>query len=91
MMKADVNFKCHNCGASMTFNNFLKKIDTQLQKQYVLEKFRDGKTGKGSIVEDPKFHFEKPVFKKKKKLKLPKAIENPRASGYSDGKKIRSI
>ena len=82
MMKADVNFKCHNCGASMTFNNFLKKIDTQLQKQYVLEKFRDGKTGKGSIVEDPKFHFEKPVFKKKKKLKLPKAIENPRASGY---------
>ena len=75
MMKADVNFKCHNCGASMTFNNFLKKIDTQLQKQYVLEKFRDGKTGKGSIVEDPKFDFKKPVFKKKKKLKLPKAIE----------------
>ena len=62
MMKADVNFKCHNCGASMTFNNFLKKIDTQLQKQYVLEKFRDGKTGKGSIVEDPKFDFKKPVF-----------------------------
>ena len=82
MMKADVNFKCHNCGASMTFNNFLKKIDTQLQKQYVLEKFRDGKTGKGSIVENPKFDFKKPVFKKKKKLKLPKAIESARASGY---------
>ena len=36
-IKANTNFKCHNCGASMSFNNFLKEIDTVLQKQYVME------------------------------------------------------
>ena len=29
-VKSDVNFKCHNCGASITFNNFLKSIDPAL-------------------------------------------------------------
>ena len=32
-IKADVNFKCHNCGSSMTFSNFLKNIDTTMHKQ----------------------------------------------------------
>ena len=32
----------------MTFNSFLKKVDSTLQGQYSLEKFKDGKTGKGS-------------------------------------------
>ena len=26
-IKANVNFKCHNCGASMSLNNFLKTLD----------------------------------------------------------------
>ena len=26
-VKADMNFRCHNCGASMTLSNFLKEID----------------------------------------------------------------
>ena len=43
-VKADVNYKCHNCGASMTFSNFLKKVDPVLQKQYVFERFKDGHT-----------------------------------------------
>ena len=25
--KANTNYKCHNCGASMSLNNFLKKVD----------------------------------------------------------------
>ena len=40
-MKTNTNFKCHNCGASMSFSNFLKKIDTTLQKKYAVEKFKE--------------------------------------------------
>ena len=40
--KNNVIFKCHNCGASMSFNNFLKQIDGYLHKQYIMEKFKDG-------------------------------------------------
>ena len=79
-VKADVNFKCHNCGASMTFSNFLKQVDPTLQKQYVFERFKDNHTGRGTVVEEPIFKFEAPKFKKK--LKLPKASENPRSAGY---------
>ena len=33
-VKADVNFRCHNCGASMTFSNFLKQIDSTIPVSY---------------------------------------------------------
>ena len=69
-MKADVNYKCHNCGISMTFSNFLKKVDPVIHKQYVFERFKNGSTGRSTVVEDPKFEFEKPVFKTK--ITLPK-------------------
>ena len=78
-VKANTNFKCHNCGASLSFNNFLKEIDPVLHKQYSLEKFKEGHTGKNFVVETPTFEFKKPVFKAK--LNLPKASENPSASG----------
>jgi predicted RNA-binding Zn-ribbon protein involved in translation (DUF1610 family) len=79
-VKNNTNFKCHNCGASLSFNNFLKKIDPTLHKQYTLEKFKEGHTGKNFVVEQPKFEFKKPIFKKK--LDLPKASENPIAKLY---------
>ena len=79
-VKANTNFKCHNCGASMSLNNFLKKIDPVIQKQYALEKFKEGHTGRNFVVDEPEFKFEEPKFKTK--IKLPKAIENPRAAGY---------
>ena len=49
-IKADVNFKCHNCGSSMTFSSFLKKIDTTMHKQYVFERFKNNKTGRGTKI-----------------------------------------
>ena len=56
-VKNNTNFKCHNCGASLSFNNFLKQIDPTLHKQYTLEKFKEGHTGKNFVVEEPKFYF----------------------------------
>ena len=61
--KADMNFKCHNCGASTTFSSFLKTIDSTLHKQYVMEKFKERNVGRGSIIPEPEFNFKKPVFR----------------------------
>jgi predicted RNA-binding Zn-ribbon protein involved in translation (DUF1610 family) len=81
-VKANTNFKCHNCGASMSLSNFLKKLDPSLQKQYVMEKFKGGFSGgKNFVVPEPEFKFEKPKFKSNK-INLPKASENAESSGY---------
>lgn len=79
-VKNNTNFKCHNCGASSSFNSFLKQIDPNLHQQYTLEKFKEGFTGKNFVVEEPKLEFKQPVFKKK--LDLPKATENETAKKY---------
>jgi hypothetical protein len=85
-VKNNTNFKCHNCGASLSFNNFLKELDPVLHKQYTLEKFKEGHTGKGFVVEAPKLEFKKPVFKKS--LDLPKASSNPVAKEYLEKRKL---
>jgi predicted RNA-binding Zn-ribbon protein involved in translation (DUF1610 family) len=85
-VKNNTNFKCHNCGASLSFNNFLKELDPALHKQYTLEKFKEGYTGRNFVVEEPKFEFTKPVFKKK--LDLPKASEIPIAKEYLEKRKV---
>ena len=87
-VKVNTNFKCHNCGASMSLNNFLKKIDPTLQKQYAMEKFKEGFSGKNFVIEEPKFEFEAPKFKKR--INLPKASENPSADGYLTARKLDS-
>ena len=86
-VKTNTNFKCHNCGASLSFNNFLKQIDTSLHKQYVMEKFKEGFAGgRNFVVEEPKFEFKKPVFKKK--LDLPRADEVSIAKEYLEKRKL---
>ena len=86
-IKTNTNFKCHNCGASLSFNNFLKQIDPTLHKQYTLEKFKEGHAGgRNFVVEEPKFDFTKPVFKSK--LDLPKASEVPMAKEYLTKRKL---
>ena len=87
-MKADVNFKCHNCGSSMTFSSFIKHLDPVIHKQYVFERFKQGTTGRATVVEEPKFHFETPKFKTK--IRLPKASENPSSDGYLTARKLDS-
>ena len=74
-IKADVNFRCHNCGASMTFSNFLKEIDPGVHKQYVFERFKQGSTGRGTVVEEPVFKFEAPTFKSSIDLPLASTVD----------------
>ena len=86
VVKNNTNFKCHNCGASLSFNNFIKKVDVTLHKQYTLEKFKEGHTGRNFVTEEPEFTFKKPIFKKK--LDLPKASENFFAKEYLEKRKL---
>jgi transcription elongation factor Elf1 len=85
-VKNNTNFKCHNCGINISFNNFLKQIDTTIHKQYTFEKFKEGNTGRNFAVEEPVFKFESPKFKPK--LNLPKASENPEAKEYLENRNL---
>ena len=85
-VKNNTNFKCHNCGASLSLNNFLKQLDNVLHKQYIMEKFKEGHTGKNFVVEEPKFDFKKPEFKSK--LDLPLCSEVKVARDYLQARKI---
>ena len=87
-VKADMNYRCHNCGASMTLSNFLKTLDPVIHKQYVFERFKGGKTGRGTVVEEPKFNFKPPQFAPK--LDLPKASEHPASREYLESRLLDS-
>ena len=85
-IKADINFRCHNCGASMTFSNFLKELDPVIHKQYVFERFKTNSTGRGTVVEEPTFKFQPPKFKKK--IKLPLCSEVQRGREYLESRRL---
>lgn len=75
--------------------NFINLIDSNLVKEYSMERYTNGETGNQNYpkpkVEEPK--FEKPVFRKKKQLNLPKISELPvehYAYQYCIGRKIPS-
>ena len=61
-VKGKLRFKCHNCGASHTFDNFLEGQDPSLYKQYRMEKFEEsGKSKKPDlrkIKKLSKVHFD---------------------------------
>ena len=87
-VKTDFNFKCHNCGLSRSFTNFLKDQDPQLYDQYVLERYKEGLTGKATTTPEPDFKkiINKPIFKKK--IDLPLASANGRAYTYLKNRKL---
>ncbi len=94
-VKNNTNFKCHNCGVSVSFANFLKDLDPQTYKQYTFEKFKDGHTGKNFVTETPEDVFSrmdssKPKFKKKIKIDLPFAFDVPDSKHYLESRAILS-
>ena len=60
----DYFFKCHNCGMGRTFTNFLKDQSPALHDEYIMERYKEGLTGKGSNTAVPDFKIPAPVFKK---------------------------
>lgn len=60
--KSDLNYKCHNCGTTASFPYFLKRIDEGLYKEYIMERYKEGLTGKGTVVPSPEIQRKKPEF-----------------------------
>ena len=85
-VKNNTNYKCHNCGLNISFSNFLKQFDSELHKQFIFDKFKEGHSGKNFPTPNPEFKFETPKFKPK--LDLPKASENEECKRYLESRKI---
>jgi transcription elongation factor Elf1 len=66
LKKNDMFFKCHNCGVGQTLGNLIKFLDPTMYKEYVFERFKDGK------VESDKPEFD---FTPSKTLKTKTANE----------------
>lgn len=71
-IKENTNFKCHNCGKSISFKNFLKDMDVSLFEQYVFEKFKTGTDKNLKLVPEVKVE---PKKKLKKHFNLPSISE----------------
>lgn len=88
--KNEYFYKCQNCGVGHTMYNFINLVDPSLTKEYSMERFVNGDNSKTYVKpEQPK--FEKPVFKTKVKINLPKISEltdEHFAKAYCIGRKI---
>jgi len=89
--KTDLFFKCHNCGVGQSVGNLIKDLDPFLHKQYIMERYRAGETGKRKS-KAPEFKFETPKFKPKKTtIDLPSIESLPKehyARVYYEGREI---
>ena len=83
-------YKCHNCGAGSTFNNFLKSLDPMLHSEYLVEKYKNNETQKNSPIPDKvPFKFEAPKFKDPlNKLQRFDKIKDHPACAYIEHRKI---
>ncbi len=61
----DILFKCHNCLVGRTFANFLKDNANDLYDKYLMERYKDGLTGKATNTPTPTFNFQEPKFSNK--------------------------
>jgi predicted RNA-binding Zn-ribbon protein involved in translation (DUF1610 family) len=94
-VKNDYVYKCHNCGVGRTFTNFLKDQNSTLHEQYIMERYKEGLTGKNTQTKDPEFKFSKPVFTKSEQdIKLQRIselnTEHP-ARVYLESRKIEDL
>ena len=44
--KGGLYYKCHNCSASMSLGNLIKQVDPALYKEYCLDRYKSGETGR---------------------------------------------
>lgn len=89
-------YRCHNCGMSTTFSHFLKDLDPQAYKEYVLETYREGATKRATPDKEPEHQelkgnaFEQ--FKEKAKISGATSIyrlpENHYARTYIQNRRI---
>jgi hypothetical protein len=65
LKKTEFIYKCHNCGVGRSLSNFLKENAVDLHDQYIMEKYKQGMTGKGRHTPNPEYKSAKPYFAEK--------------------------
>ena len=63
--KGDHVFKCHNCGVTRSFSNFLKDNFSMLYDEYVMERYKEGTFNRNVPKPDLTQFITKPIFAKK--------------------------
>ena len=69
-VKGDHVFKCHNCGITRSFSNFLKDNAPHVYDEYVMERYKEGTIGKNVPKPDLTQFVSKPKFNSGRKIDL---------------------
>ena len=64
-VKGDHVFKCHNCGITRSFSNFLKEHVPHVYDEYVMERYKEGTIGGNVPKPDLTKFISKPKFDKR--------------------------
>ena len=64
-VKGDHVFKCHNCGVTRSFSNFLKDQVPHVYDEYVMERYKEGTIGGNVPKPDLTKFISKPKFDKR--------------------------
>ena len=64
-VKGDHVFKCHNCGITRSFSNFLKDHAPHVYDEYVMERYKEGTIGKNVPKPDLTQFVHTPKFEKR--------------------------
>lgn len=93
----DYFYTCHNCHGSTTFSKFLKQIDHDTHRQYIVERYTDGNNAHSNfkkpvfelVGEKPSERFsEKVTFKNIKLESIDKLSEDHYARQYIEDREI---
>lgn len=90
LKKSEYIFKCHNCSTGRSLSNFLKDHAPDLHDQFIMEKYKNGTTGRGRYTPNPEYKSAKPHFANKVSNLTPITelnSEHP-ARAYLEGRKI---
>ena len=62
-------YKCHNCAKSTNLAGLIEHVDPLLYKEYIMERYMDGDTGRRKVKE-PTFNIPATRFDKLEKKKV---------------------
>ena len=79
----DYFYMCHNCNVSTTFYNFLKHVNPNILKEYILERYKNGETGHNNYPK-PEFDEFKPEVPEVKIPVISPTLNLPSIESLSD-------
>jgi hypothetical protein len=60
-VKNDLRYKCHNCGAGMSIGNLIKHLDSNIHREYTMERYKSGEIGTNDSRYNKKELFDIPA------------------------------